>query len=85
MHGAVLMGLLLVLAFVLALMLKPLFLGMLAGYYATTLAYSVRLKRILLVDVLVLAGLYTLRVIPAGRPSVCRCLSGCSPSRCSCS
>lgn len=36
---------------------------MLATYYLFTLAYSLRLKRTLMLDVVVLAGLYTLRII----------------------
>lgn len=39
------------------------FLGVLAGYMVVTTAYSLSLKRMLLVDVLTLAGLYTVRVI----------------------
>ncbi len=35
----------------------------LAAYYVLTWAYSLRLKRIALVDVMTLAGLYTLRII----------------------
>jgi 4-hydroxybenzoate polyprenyltransferase/phosphoserine phosphatase len=35
----------------------------LAGYYALTWAYSVRLKRAAIVDVMTLAGLYTIRII----------------------
>jgi 4-hydroxybenzoate polyprenyltransferase len=35
----------------------------LAGYYLLTWAYSLRLKRIALLDVMTLAGLYTLRII----------------------
>jgi 4-hydroxybenzoate polyprenyltransferase len=35
----------------------------LAGYYLLTCAYSLRLKRIALLDVMTLAGLYTLRII----------------------
>ena len=45
------------------------FLGLLLLYSATTLLYSAWLKRVLLVDVFVLAGLYTLRVI-AGAAAV---------------
>ncbi|MEM9315637.1 MAG: UbiA family prenyltransferase, partial [Pseudomonadota bacterium] len=45
------------------------FWGVLGVYYATTLAYSFRLKRAALVDVLTLASLYTLRVI-AGAAAV---------------
>ena len=39
------------------------FLGVLAGYLVMTTLYSLRLKGVVLVDVLVLAGLYTLRVV----------------------
>jgi 4-hydroxybenzoate polyprenyltransferase len=39
------------------------FLGWLLGYFVTTLAYSLLLKRIVLVDVLVLSGLYTVRML----------------------
>ena len=50
-----------------ALLFLPLkFTGMLAAYVVTTLAYSFWLKRKLLVDVFVLAGLYTLRVLAGG-------------------
>ncbi len=39
------------------------FAAVLAGYYVLTWAYSLRLKRIALLDVMVLASLYTLRII----------------------
>ena len=39
------------------------FLGWLAVYLVTTLAYSLRLKRAVLVDVIVLSGLYTIRIL----------------------
>jgi 4-hydroxybenzoate polyprenyltransferase len=39
------------------------FLGVLGGYMAITTAYSLSLKRMLLIDVLTLAGLYTIRVL----------------------
>ena len=39
------------------------FLAVLAGYYLLTWAYSLRLKRVPLLDVMMLAGLYTLRII----------------------
>ncbi|MCI0570121.1 MAG: UbiA family prenyltransferase, partial [Myxococcaceae bacterium] len=45
-----------------ALLLPPAFTLLLAGYYATTLAYTLWLKQVLVLDVLVLAGLYTLRI-----------------------
>ena len=47
----------------LCLLLPPLFTLMLAVYVITTLAYSFRLKRAALADVLTLAGLYTLRIL----------------------
>jgi 4-hydroxybenzoate polyprenyltransferase len=39
------------------------FLGWLAIYLVTTLAYSLRLKRAVMVDVIVLSGLYTIRIL----------------------
>ncbi len=41
----------------------------LAAYFVTTTAYSLALKRIPLVDVLVLAGLYTVRILAGGAAS----------------
>jgi 4-hydroxybenzoate polyprenyltransferase len=45
-----------------ALLLPPMFGAVLAAYWLTTLAYSLRLKRMPVLDVLVLAGLYTARI-----------------------
>lgn len=42
------------------------FLGVLALYYLTTSAYSLWFRRLMLIDVMVLAGLYALRVIAGG-------------------
>ena len=54
-------------AFALAVAALPLgFAAVLAAYTATTLAYSLRLKAVELVDVLVLAALYALRVLAGG-------------------
>jgi 4-hydroxybenzoate polyprenyltransferase len=39
------------------------FTAALAVYYAVTLAYSLGLKRVMMLDVVVLAGLYTLRIV----------------------
>jgi len=44
-------------------LLPRLFIGMLLLYQATTMAYSFALKRIAVLDVFVLAGLYTMRVL----------------------
>lgn len=50
-------------AAVIGALLSPLFLGVLVVYFCATLAYSLHLKRRTTLDVLTLAGLYTLRVI----------------------
>ena len=49
--------------FALALLVSPVFALVLLGYYTMTLAYSLRLKRVVMVDVILLAGLYTIRII----------------------
>lgn len=56
-------------AFIIALFLPLSFLGVLLLYWLLTTAYSLVLKRLFLVDVLVLAALYTLRII-AGAAAV---------------
>jgi len=61
--GVIAMGVLLLGAFLLGMLLPPMFLPVLVFYYLVTLAYSIWLKRAALVDGLVLAGLYTLRLI----------------------
>ena len=61
--GVIAAPLLTIAAFALALTISPLFAAVLAAYYALTLAYSFALKRIAMLDTLVLAGLYTLRII----------------------
>ncbi|UPK27120.1 UbiA family prenyltransferase [Bradyrhizobium sp. 195] len=45
------------------LCISPLFLGVLGAYLVTTIAYSLVLKRKMLVDIVTLAGLYTLRIV----------------------
>lgn len=64
--GVVLAAVLVILAFVGAHWLSAAFFGWLVVYGITTLAYSLFLKRIALVDVLVLSGLYTLRLLAGG-------------------
>jgi len=61
--GVAAMGTLLLGSLVLGMMLPRLFLPSLIFYYVMTLAYSIWLKRAALVDGLVLAGLYTMRLI----------------------
>lgn len=58
-------GLLLASALI-ALLLPPLFVLTLGAYFLITLAYSVRLKQVMLVDVIVLALLYTVRIVSGG-------------------
>lgn len=62
-HGLVVSPLLTIFAFLLAITLSPRFAGVLALYYVLTLAYSFRLKKKVILDVMVLAGLYTIRII----------------------
>jgi 4-hydroxybenzoate polyprenyltransferase len=59
-HAAIV---LLLCAVLLAALIGRLYVLVLAGYYVVTWAYSLRLKRIALLDVMTLAGLYTLRII----------------------
>lgn len=55
---------LLLAAFGLAFLCLPLkFVGVLLVYYVATLAYSFGLKRLVMIDVLALAGLYTIRIV----------------------
>lgn len=56
---AVLLGI----AVLAASLLDPLFWLVLGGYLVATTAYSLSLKRMLLIDVLTLAGLYTMRIL----------------------
>ena len=44
-------------------LLPPAFIAVLATYFTLTVAYSLRLKKIAIIDVLTLASLYTLRII----------------------
>jgi len=54
---------LLIVSFALAGLLHAAFVGVLAGYYLLTSAYSLRFKRMVMLDVIVLATLYTSRII----------------------
>jgi len=62
-QAAVAMALALAAAFAIALCISVEFGGVLLGYFALTTSYSLWLKRIAIVDVVVLATLYTVRVI----------------------
>lgn len=72
--GIAVAPLLTVAAFIAAYVLGPRFALTLLGYYVLTLAYSLRLKQIAMLDVLVLAGLYTMRII-AGSVAIASGLS----------
>ncbi|MBC7701994.1 UbiA family prenyltransferase [Aquabacterium sp.] len=62
--GLVAAPVLLLISLALALALLPLkFLAVLGAYYLVTLAYSFGLKRLVMIDVLTLAGLYTVRIV----------------------
>ena len=67
--GLALIPLLLAGAFAIAAYLPPNFIRLLALYYGLTLAYSLALRRRVLIDVLTLVGLYLLRII-AGAAAV---------------
>jgi 4-hydroxybenzoate polyprenyltransferase len=54
---------LLLVAMIMAACVSSAFLLVLLVYYALTFAYSFQLKRIVLIDVVTLAGLYTIRII----------------------
>jgi len=62
-HGLAAAPLLTLAGFALAIAVGWPFAVVLLGYYAMTLAYSLRLKRVVMVDVVLLAGLYTIRII----------------------
>ena len=61
-HGLAMVPLLLVAAFLLALSIGVGFVGVVSAYYVVTLAYSLYLKRRLMIDVVTLACLYGLRL-----------------------
>ena len=50
-------------ALVVASLLNPIFLGVVALYMVLSLAYSLKLKRMRWIDIATLAGLYTIRVV----------------------
>ncbi|MGI4881494.1 MAG: UbiA family prenyltransferase, partial [Janthinobacterium lividum] len=61
-HGLVLSAVLMAMALGASMVLPPRFIMILCTYVVATLAYSLFLKRKVIVDVIVLGGLYTLRV-----------------------
>jgi 4-hydroxybenzoate polyprenyltransferase/phosphoserine phosphatase len=65
-HGTYLAPVLLLLGLVLAAALGWLLLMVMLAYLATALAYSLNLKRRMVIDICTLAGLYTMRIIAGG-------------------
>lgn len=61
--GLFFMVLLLGAAALICLLLPPLFAVVLLAYLVATTAYSIAVKRMLLIDILMLAGLYTMRLV----------------------
>ncbi|MEM6891781.1 MAG: UbiA family prenyltransferase [Pseudomonadota bacterium] len=51
---------------VIAAFLGPAFFAVMVGYYALTTGYSLYLKRRIVIDICVLAGLYTVRIVAGG-------------------
>ena len=62
-HGMLVAPLLTLTGFIIAWWCNPKFAAVLALYYVITLAYSLYLKRVEMLDVAVLAALYTIRII----------------------
>ncbi len=65
-HGPFLWTAPLIFGGLIAAMVNPEFVFVLTAYYATTLAYSFYLKRRIIIDICILAGLYTFRIIAGG-------------------
>ena len=62
-QGILLAPCLLVAALVLAYVLAPPFAYVMLGYYCLTLAYSFSFKRVAILDVMILSGLYIIRIV----------------------
>lgn len=73
-QGMLMAPLLTMAGFAIALQVNPHFTLLLGCYYITTLAYSLRLKQVVMLDVQLLAALYTLRII-AGAAAISSGLS----------
>ena len=68
-YALVMIPILVVLGCVLGVFVSRTLIGMLLLYFALTLTYSLYIKKVVLLDVIVLAGLYTLRIL-AGSAAV---------------
>ena len=65
-HGIQIAILCLLIGFAIAVFLGSVFLIVIGAYYMTTLAYSLVFKRKIIIDICVLAGLYTMRIFAGG-------------------
>lgn len=65
-YGVFLAPILIIFSLILASIVGPAFLVWLLIYYFLTTAYSLKLKRLALIDCITLAGLYTLRIVAGG-------------------
>jgi len=65
-HGLALAPGLLLAGVAISAALGPVFLAVMAGYYITTTAYSLWLKRRPVIDICTLAGLYAIRIVAGG-------------------
>lgn len=65
-RGTVMAASLLIAGLIPAILLGPHFLAIMMVYYVLTMAYSLWLKRQLVIDIFALAGLYTLRILAGG-------------------
>ncbi|MDE3078939.1 MAG: UbiA family prenyltransferase, partial [Paracoccaceae bacterium] len=68
-HGTILAPALLLAGLVLAVPLGARFVAVMLGYLILTTAYSLRLKRLLVVDIVALSALYTVRIVAGGAAS----------------
>jgi 4-hydroxybenzoate polyprenyltransferase/phosphoserine phosphatase len=68
-HGIQIAIICLVIGFAIAAFLGSIFLFVIGTYYVTTLAYSLIFKRKIIIDICVLAGLYTMRILAGGAAS----------------
>jgi len=65
-HGGAMAAALLGLGATVAAFLGPAFLGVMLGYFVLTSAYSLYIKRRIVIDICVLAFLYTIRIVAGG-------------------
>ena len=65
-HGTGLAGGLLAVGFIISFILGPIFTLVMICYYAMTTGYSLYFKRRMVIDICVLAGLYTIRMVAGG-------------------